>query len=66
MYQPHDDGEGPVNKLERQAAALRALGRIEGFKAELGRLASARPPGQEGNACIGCGDSHTKTCRDLR
>lgn len=30
-----------MNQLERQAAALRALGRIEGFKAELGRLASA-------------------------
>jgi energy-coupling factor transporter ATP-binding protein EcfA2 len=30
-----------VNKLERQAAALRAVGRIEGFKAELGRLTSA-------------------------
>jgi GTPase SAR1 family protein len=41
MPQPHDDGEGPVNKLERQTAALRALGRIEGFKTELGRLESA-------------------------
>jgi energy-coupling factor transporter ATP-binding protein EcfA2 len=30
-----------VNTLERQAAALRAVGRIEGFKAELGRLTSA-------------------------
>ena len=30
-----------MNTLERQAAALRAVGRIEGFKAELGRLTSA-------------------------
>ena len=30
-----------MNQLERQAAALRAVGRIEGFKAELGRLTSA-------------------------
>jgi GTPase SAR1 family protein len=30
-----------VNQLERLTASLRALGRIEGFKAELGRLQSA-------------------------